>query len=249
MPIWQVQWQKLVDKLDLISDETRLNDWLNQCTVLEQPQVLAFVNAHAMNLAVDQESFCHNLMQADILFRDGSGMAKLLNRLSRNPGLNLNGTDLIPQIIAQFVPHKTTIALWGTQEPYLSQAKQALVDIYPETEFVLQDGFQPVEHYVAMAQAQQPRLIVLGMGMPRQEAVAQAIKEQCDYPCLIVCGGAIVDFLGGKVSRAPNWVRSLGVEWVYRLILEPKRLFKRYVIGNPLFLWRTKKLVEYISNE
>ena len=57
-------------------------------------------------------------------------------------------------------------------------------------------------------------------------------------PCLIVCGGAILDFLGGKVSRAPLWLRRLGGEWIFRLMREPKRLFMRYVVGNPLFLLR-----------
>jgi Teichoic acid biosynthesis proteins len=54
-----------------------------------------------------------------------------------------------------------------------------------------------------------------------------------------VCGGAILDFLGGKVSRAPEWLRRLGGEWLYRLLREPKRLFIALCVGNPLFLVRT----------
>lgn len=76
------------------------------------------------------------------------------------------------------------------------------------------------------------------MGMPKQEAVAAKLAA-IGGPCLIVCGGAILDFLGGKVSRAPEWLRRLGGEWLYRLLREPKRLFMRYVVGNPLFLLRT----------
>jgi exopolysaccharide biosynthesis WecB/TagA/CpsF family protein len=76
------------------------------------------------------------------------------------------------------------------------------------------------------------------MGMPKQEAVAARLANS-GVPCLIVCGGAILDFLGGKVSRAPQWMRRLGCEWVFRLISEPKRLFTRYVVGNPMFLLRT----------
>jgi exopolysaccharide biosynthesis WecB/TagA/CpsF family protein len=76
------------------------------------------------------------------------------------------------------------------------------------------------------------------MGMPKQEIVAARLAAS-GVPCLIVCGGAILDFLGGKVSRAPQWVRGLGCEWVFRLLSEPKRLFSRYVVGNPLFILRT----------
>jgi N-acetylglucosaminyldiphosphoundecaprenol N-acetyl-beta-D-mannosaminyltransferase len=78
--------------------------------------------------------------------------------------------------------------------------------------------------------------------MPRQELVARSLRAQLDYPCLIVCGGAIIDFLGGKTARAPVWMRRLGLEWVYRLVQEPGRLFRRYVLGNPLFLARALRL-------
>jgi exopolysaccharide biosynthesis WecB/TagA/CpsF family protein len=64
-------------------------------------------------------------------------------------------------------------------------------------------------------------------------------------PCVIVCGGAIIDFLGGKVSRAPLWLRRMGMEWAYRLAVEPMRLFRRYVIGNPLFLSRALRLASF----
>ena len=74
--------------------------------------------------------------------------------------------------------------------------------------------------------------------MPKQEAVAARLAAS-GVPCLIVCGGAILDFLGGKVARAPGWLRRLGGEWVFRLVKEPRRLFMRYVVGNPMFLLRT----------
>jgi N-acetylglucosaminyldiphosphoundecaprenol N-acetyl-beta-D-mannosaminyltransferase len=83
------------------------------------------------------------------------------------------------------------------------------------------------------------------MGMPKQEQLARALREQGGAQ-LIVCGGAILDFLAGKVSRAPAFMQSAGVEWLYRLAKEPRRLFKRYVVGNPAFLlkllsWKRQK--------
>jgi N-acetylglucosaminyldiphosphoundecaprenol N-acetyl-beta-D-mannosaminyltransferase len=95
---------------------------------------------------------------------------------------------------------------------------------------------------VRLATEHRPSLIVLGMGMPRQEEIASLLRGVLDHPCTIVCGGAIIDFLGKKTSRAPLWMRRTGLEWLYRLALEPRRLFRRYVIGNPLFLWRALRL-------
>jgi exopolysaccharide biosynthesis WecB/TagA/CpsF family protein len=80
------------------------------------------------------------------------------------------------------------------------------------------------------------------MGMPKQERVAALLARHLDYPCLIICGGAILDFLGGKVTRAPKAFRRIGMEWLYRFMLEPKRLFKRYMVGNFVFLYRGYRL-------
>ena len=72
--------------------------------------------------------------------------------------------------------------------------------------------------------------------------MACTLRAAVGYPCLIVCGGAIIDFMGGKTSRAPTWIRSTGMEWAWRLAQEPKRLFERYIIGNPVFLARALSL-------
>ena len=79
------------------------------------------------------------------------------------------------------------------------------------------------------------------MGMPKQEKIAALIRDT-RMTTLVVCGGAIIDFMGNKIKRAPRWVRQLGFEWLYRLMLEPKRLYKRYVLGNPVFIFRLMRM-------
>jgi len=168
--------------------------------------------------------------------RDGSGMAILFRRLGLEPGLNMNGTDFIPKLLAAFKGRR--VAFWGTEEPFLANAVQRSEAIFAVNIVSAHHGFAPVDTYISLARQFQPELVVLGMGMPKQEAVAARLAVS-GVPCLVVCGGAILDFLGGKVTRAPQWVRRLGCEWVFRLLGEPKRLFKRYVVGNPKFLLRT----------
>ncbi|MDR7305621.1 WecB/TagA/CpsF family glycosyltransferase [Rhodoferax saidenbachensis] len=195
-----------------------------------------------MNSAAESQAFFEALDAADTIYRDGIGMALMYKMRGTAPGLNLNGTDLIPKLIAQFNGHP--IALYGTQEPFLANAQRAINQtLAPASTINTANGFLPVAQYAELAGAQYPRLIVLGMGMPKQEQVAIQLRWRlAGTPCLIVCGGAIIDFLGGKVVRAPQWMRSSGLEWLYRLALEPKRLFKRYVMGNPKFLMRAVKL-------
>jgi exopolysaccharide biosynthesis WecB/TagA/CpsF family protein len=193
-----------------------------------------------MNSVAGAADFYEALVSADTLLRDGSGMATLFSLLGMPPGCNLNGTDFIPRLITQFSGR--SMALLGTREPSLSRAASAVAQLAPASQLTLAHGFLPVDDYVHLMQAQPCALIVLGMGMPRQELVACSLRAQLDYPCLIVCGGAIIDFLGGKTARAPAWMRRLGLEWVYRLAQEPGRLFRRYVLGNPLFLARALRL-------
>ncbi len=209
-------------------------------------KVLAFINAHAMNTLATAQPFYEALAAADIILRDGSGMATLYKMLGQNPGLNLNGTDLIPRLIHAF--NGRPIALLGTQEPYLESARATILrTLAPSSTITSEHGFHPAQIYIDFACIHRPALIVLGMGMPKQEQVAVQLRSVLDYPCLIVCGGAIIDFLGGKVSRAPALMRRTGMEWLYRLVLEPRRLFQRYVIGNPKFLLAARSFKRSIT--
>ena len=76
------------------------------------------------------------------------------------------------------------------------------------------------------------------MGMPRQELIADAMVTEASYPILIINGGAILDFMAGRVKRAPLRLRQVGLEWLFRLYIEPRRLWRRYLVGNALFLTR-----------
>ncbi|MHC8400572.1 WecB/TagA/CpsF family glycosyltransferase [Pseudomonas sp. MDT1-17] len=233
---WLHNWQTIIQKLRVVSDLGDEQELIDALSRTESTTVLGFVNAHAMNLVAGNTDYYNALSAADVLLRDGSGMAILFRRLGLEPGLNLNGTDFIPKLLAAFKGRR--VAFWGTEEPFLANAVQRSEAIYAVNVVSAHHGFAEVDIYLNLARQSQPELVVLGMGMPKQEAVAARLAVS-GVPCLVVCGGAILDFLGGKVTRAPLWVRRLGCEWVFRLIGEPKRLFSRYVVGNPTFLLRT----------
>jgi exopolysaccharide biosynthesis WecB/TagA/CpsF family protein len=238
---WRQRWNFLVEKIERVQTMADEQQLLRRLGHPGRPFVLAFANAHAMNSLAASTPFFDALCSADMVLRDGSGMATLFKLLRMPPGLNLNGTDLIPQLIRQF--DGRCIALFGTQDPYLQRGLQVVTqELAPRSSYVSAHGFLEVAAYTELAAKNQPALIVLGMGMPRQEEVAASLRSALAFPCLIVCGGAIIDFLGNKTPRAPLWIRKTGLEWIFRLALEPRRLFRRYVIGNPLFLTRALRL-------
>lgn len=231
--------QDIIAKLRIVPDEQARTLVQHELANILRPQILGFLNAHAVNLCWSDLEARRSFASADILLRDGAGMAILSRRLGLASGLNMNGTDFIPDLLLS--RPQMRVALFGSQEAASATAADALrakgVDVVAAL-----DGFQLPQTYIAEACIQKPEMIVLGMGMPRQEKLAVQLREALDHPCLIINGGAIIDFLAKRVPRAPKFMQSLGLEWTWRLFNEPVRLFSRYVIGNPLFLLRTQTL-------
>jgi len=160
-------------------------------------------------------------------------MEILTRAVGANPGVNMCGTDTIPLMLEMF--KDKSVALIGTEEPYLSKAAEVLRK--KGNKIVLtSSGFHSVEDYVALIKEIRPEVILLGMGMPKQELLSSVIKAHLTYQCLVINGGAIIDHFGERRSRAPKWMRNTGLEWLFRLMQEPLRLFRRYVIGNFIFL-------------
>lgn len=214
--------------LDRLLDEHRAN-----------PLVLDFLNQYAGNLLMSDAAFHATYSAADIILRDGIGIRLAMMVLGRPSGLNMNGTDFIPLLVQNFSQRfpEAPVFFFGTREPWLQRGAQRLLGQHQASP-ILVDGFQDDEQYCALV-ANHPhpvKLVVLGMGMPKQERIAQQLKAVASGATLIVCGGAIIDFAGGKIARAPVWMRTAGLEWFYRLAHEPRRLFRRYVIGIPVFL-------------
>jgi exopolysaccharide biosynthesis WecB/TagA/CpsF family protein len=200
--------------------------------------VVSFVNAHAMNLACKDAEFFDALRFSDLLLRDGKGMQILLKMIGKEPGLNMNGTDFIPTVVLAAKQHP--IALLGSNAQ-TAAAAAAWLERNGAGQVTHCDGFRTPEDYLQMLKAQQPRIVVLGMGMPRQELLAAMLAQQLPGPVLILNGGAILDFMANRFGRAPRIVRKLGLEWMFRLLLEPSRLWRRYLLGNFVFLWRAAR--------
>lgn len=244
---WRLRWIAIVNKIKRIETPVEKVQMLDKLCEPTQPTVLAFANAHALNSVIHSKIFFEALKSADWLVRDGTGMAALFWLLKMRPGLNLNGTDFIPSLIERF--NGRTLAVFGTQAPHLHNGVQVIkTKLAPLSSCTSADGFQEVSIYLKLVEISRPQLIILGMGMPKQESVAAALRADIKHPCLIVCGGAIIDFLGGKIPRAPQWMQNTGLEWVFRLAMEPKRLFYRYVIGNPSFIARAVLLAAIRSD-
>ena len=215
-----------------VEDQSAHDALLEELLHPSRPYIVSFVNAHAANLGWRTHAVLENLLSSDLLLRDGIGVELGLRSFGRPHGLNMNGTDFIPKIARGYAGRR--VALFGTRSPWLDTARQKLEDDGLVV-VACHHGFSPPETYLEMAADTKPDLIILAMGTPKQEDLALRLRDRFSHPVLIVNGGAILDFLGGKVARAPEVMRKNGTEWMYRLYLEPTRLARRYLLGIPAF--------------
>lgn len=226
-------FKSLVNKVKVYTDTNEATEQIREYVSCNNKAVVAFVNAHAFNLAKKNNIFFENLMNAHFLLRDGIGVKLYYKMIGLEPGFNLNGTDFIPELLGAMSNGKK-VAVLGTTEAVILAA-QPKIESFGCNVVLIEHGFHDIEHYLDLIKNQKVDIYILAMGMPKQEELALRLYSQVDSG-IIICGGAIIDFLGGKVKRAPSIYRRFGLEWFYRLLNEPKRMFTRYVIGNVSFL-------------
>ncbi|WP_431860264.1 WecB/TagA/CpsF family glycosyltransferase [Azospirillum sp.] len=220
----------LIDNIRLIHSDEQRRDLIRSLEKVDRPTILSFVNVHAVNLCWSSATVYDAFRASDVVLRDGIGLSVAMKALGIQPGLNMNGTDFIP-LLLQTLP-KRRLAVYGTATPWLERARIHLENTTPHIIADMLHGFHPAERYLESARRHRPDVIVLAMGMPRQEEVAVLLRQSLDHPVLIVNGGAIVDFMARRFDRAPAVLQRLGLEWAYRMAQEPRRLYRRYVHGG-----------------
>lgn len=201
---------------------------------------LAFCNANLVNVAHGDAALQRSL-STFLVLADGIGVDLGSTLLYGTPfPANLNGTDFFPAFFeAEARPLK--VGLLGGRPGVAGRAAERLNRRYPQHRFtVVSHGYfapEEEERLLAGLAADRPDLLLVAMGNPAQERFVAA-KLNVRH-CAIAAGvGALFDFFAGEVPRAPAAIRKARLEWLYRLWLEPRRLWRRYVLGNPAFLMR-----------
>ncbi|MEQ8206128.1 MAG: WecB/TagA/CpsF family glycosyltransferase, partial [Woeseia sp.] len=205
---------------------------------------VAFVNAHCLNASVDDPGLQQALRRADILFADGIGMQLASRFHGQRLRYNVNGTDLFPLICERASDEKLVIGLLGGTAGISAQCEQVLNRNYPALRIgYVQHGYSKPGTDDALVTAINDagiHMLFVAMGVPLQERWVLEHAERLQVPVVLSVGG-LFDFVSGSVPRAPLFVRKLRMEWLFRLCVEPRRLFRRYVVGNPVFLFRAMR--------
>ena len=203
------------------------------------------INAHSYNTALKDSLFAEALTKGDVLIPDGASvvMACRWLKAKSQPVERIAGWDLFVHEMDRLNQKGGTCFFMGSSEKVLELIrKRAAVD-YPnikvetysppyKPEFSEEDNKGIIE---AINKAN-PDLLWIGMTAPKQEKWTYTHWKELDIHCHVGTIGAVFDFFAGTVERAPLWWQEHGLEWLYRLLKEPKRMWRRYIIGNTLFL-------------
>ena len=202
-----------------------------------EPMKIAFINAHTANLARVDRAF-RNLLRGFTLLNDGIGM-QIASKLKYGQGFaaNLNGTDFIPELLSSLNPSR--IYLLGSAPGTAQKASAIWQSSYPQHQWLgAEHGFIDTQRSLELRDQLRDEhidVLLVGMGNPLQERWIDEHFEASGV-ALAVGVGALFDFTAQVIPRAPNWVRSVHMEWAYRLVQEPGRLWRRYLMGNLSFL-------------
>jgi len=223
-------------------------------TLSEEKLLIYAINAHSFNVSkVDPKFREAMLFNKTILLPDGIGVVWALSWLKSISMKRITGMDLMFYELEKLEKQKGTCFFIGSSESTLEGIKTKINAQYPNITLAYYSppfapSFTHEENKLMIDKinAVKPDVLFVGMTAPKQEkwAFENFNALETGHIC---CIGAAFDFYSGTLRRAPEWMMKSGLEWLYRLIKEPVRMFRRYVIGHPKFIYyifKEKKLIK-----
>ena len=215
------------------------------------------INAHSYNTARKDELFAEALTNGDVLIPDGVSIVKACRWIKAKslPKERIAGWDLfefemnkLEECGRTLRSPQRTVMFMGSSQKVLDLIVKRAAEVYPHLKIVTYSPpYKPEfsdednKAIIDAINAVNPDLLWIGMTAPKQEKWTYSHWEELDIHCHVGTIGAVFDFFAGTVERAPIWWQRHGLEWLYRLLKEPKRMWRRYIIGNTLFLWNMLK--------
>ena len=202
---------------------------------------LSYVNVHAINLAQEIPWFKKYLQSSLVAYCDGEGVRLGARILGHRLPKRVTMIDWLEDVCAVAAQNGSRVFFLGATDTVIEKMRTVLLRRYPTLAVAgMRNGYfsmHEIPTVVRHISDAEPDLLIVGMGMPLQERV---ILEMSGYlpNILILNAGSCFDFVAGTKRRCPAWMGNHGLEWLFRLMLEPRRLWRRYLIGNPMFVIR-----------
>jgi N-acetylglucosaminyldiphosphoundecaprenol N-acetyl-beta-D-mannosaminyltransferase len=202
-----------------------------------------YANAHVLNQSAGNPALRRALEASDLVYCDGYGVRLAAKALDRPVPHRMTGADWIWALAALCEAAGKSIYLLGSEPGIARQAAERLRRTYPGLGIAgahhgyFEPGSAHDDRVIEDINARRPSILLVGMGTPKQELWVQRNAERLDVDVLWTVG-ALFDVVSGRVPRAPAWLADNGLEWIFRLAIEPQRMWRRYLLGNPVFIHR-----------
>lgn len=226
-----------------LTDYEAALDWIDARVATGRRSYVCVAAVHTVMAAREDPELREAVDGADMVVPDGQPLVWAINALGHRLDSRVYGPDLMEKAFARAATTGRTMYLYGcNDDATLAAFADTLRDRFPGVRIA--GGYAPRFRPLSIAEQQEvaaaingasPEIVWVGLGVPRQEKWMATMRERLDAPVLIGVGAAF-DFLGGHVAQAPSWMQERGLEWLFRLSREPRRLFWRYAKYNPLFV-------------
>lgn len=212
---------------------------------LDRPGVsrILHLNVHGANVAADDPAFASLLREAEVCYCDGAGIVLGARLAGQHIPTRMTAADWLEELLADLARHGRTAFFLAGEPGVAERALQRFDRTVPGHSvvgvhhgYVLRDAALE-RRVIDEINRLRPDVLFVGMGMPLQERWIAEHRGELNVGAAWALG-ATLDYLTGKLPRSPDWMNRLGLEWLFRLGAEPRRLFGRYVVGNPRFLAR-----------
>jgi len=233
----------------LYKNEADVLNQIDSSLISKKCRKLTYLNQHCFNIYNSNSEYRILLDNKFEVFLDGIGIYLVLLMLGYKNLQRFNATDLYDKIFNLFSYGQTSLFLIGGKF-----GKEFITDKAPEKNLNIvgyHNGYfneQQFLHIVEELKIVKPEVIIIAMGAPKQEILADKLSTLLNVK-LILCVGGFLEFYFGTKQRATKVLQNIGMEWLYRLITEPGRLWKRYLIGIPLFLFNICKYSIKLKSE
>lgn len=225
-----VSWADAVD---------RLVQWGER----RESRYVCICNVHSVVTATQDAAFRAVIDEADMATPDGAPVAWALRRAGYGGQQRINGPDLMWKYLAEAERRGQVVFFYGGTEQTLAKLREAMLRAFPGLKIggLVSPPFRPLsaaedEAYTRQINDAGTAVLFVGIGCPKQEKWMAAHRGQVQ--AVMVGVGAAFDYHAGTIKRAPLWMQRSGLEWLHRLLSEPRRLWKRYLVTNSIFVMR-----------
>jgi N-acetylglucosaminyldiphosphoundecaprenol N-acetyl-beta-D-mannosaminyltransferase len=208
-------------------------------------KIITYLNAHCVNVAFADQDYKKILNSADIVHADGMSIVWTSRLLGKPLPGKIYAPDFFNRLIEESIRHNISFYFLGGRAGIVRKAVENLRKTFPSAEIKgSHNGYLDYEEerkVINEINKLKPNILIIGMGVPKQEKWVYAHLNELNVNLCWMVGA--LDNLSGALKRPPKWMSDICLAWLFRLLQEPKRLWKRYLIGNPVFIYNVLKFM------